>query len=106
VRPIYWKLALTVTAGTIAGLFGGQATIAGLVQPTRPATIGRALAPPDQLPEIADAGYARIADACDDCSDYDLGYRFAAARQVRQSAECMDFSWSYQRGCLAWLRQG
>ena len=55
--------------------------------------------------QSGDADYARIADACDDCSDYDLGYRFAAARRCARAAQCMDFSWSYQRGCLAYLRE-
>lgn len=118
-RSLVAKLALTVMVGVAAGVSGGQATVSGLVQPSRVATIGRALALPDQsMPDEQGIGQtvayaatdhaiddARILNLCDGCSDDELGYRFAAARRLRESAECMDFSWSYQRGCLAWLRE-
>ncbi|TVV72478.1 hypothetical protein [Sphingomonas solaris] len=117
-RPLHLQLALTVVAGAALGLFGGNATIAGMAPPPTNTVAGQpyeasGLDPADNAtgpaayadanPEMA--RYARIADACDDCSDYDLGFRFAAARHVRESAQCMDFTWSYQRGCLAWLRE-
>ena len=110
-RPLYWKLGLTLVTGAVAGLVGGQATIAGLVQP---APVSRDLhldgdgygpqSYADANPAIADQ--ARIASACADCSDYDLGFRFAASRHLKTTADCMDYSWSYQRGCLAYLREG
>ncbi len=114
-RPLYWKLSATILAGAMLGAFTGQATIAGMAPPT-------SITPKDRFPELASgginatrlhaetdgeaAGYARIADACADCSDYDLGYRFAASRRLETTAECMDYSWSYQRGCLAYMRRG
>ncbi|WP_156678616.1 hypothetical protein [Sphingomonas profundi] len=113
----YWKLGLTLAAGVALGTVAGQATIAGMAPPIAPRTSlpdrldapaeGEVYGPDryaDANPDLADQ--ARIADACEDCSDYDLGYRFAAARHLRTTADCMDYSWSYQRGCLAYLREG
>jgi hypothetical protein len=113
-RPIIWKLALAVAVGLGAGTFGGQAVIAGMAPP--------AISLPSYPIDRSDGGYyadaidsagaseavdyRQIADACSDCSDFDLGYRFAAAKRLRSTADCMDYSWSYQRGCLAYLREG
>ena len=115
-RPIYWKLGAAVTAGIAVGALSGQATIAGMPSPAAAGISSAGLEEPAPgsaygpnsysaaNPALAD--YARIAAACENCSDYDLGYRFAASRRLRTTAECMDYSWSYQRGCLAYLRQG
>lgn len=109
-RPIYWKLCLTGLVGVGLGLFGGQATIAGMAPPAA-TTLALDAAYSDEYGAVSHADrrtgpdYAGIASDCDGCSDYDLGYRFAAARHVRESGDCMDFNWSYQRGCLAWLRE-
>ena len=114
-RPIYWKLALAVVAGLGVGTFGGQATIAGMAPPvvSAPSYPVDPLASGDYADPGSDAkaapealDYRQIADACSDCSDFDLGYRFAAARKLRSTTDCMDYSWSYQRGCLAYLREG
>jgi hypothetical protein len=112
-QPIYWKLGITVVVGTIAGLVGGQATTAGLVQPALAVRhldldSGKEGGGPERGGEArtVDAEQARIASACEDCSDYDLGFRFAASRHLTTTSECMDYSWSYQRGCLAYLREG
>lgn len=118
-RPVIIQTTFSIVAGAALGLLGGNATLAGVAPPpmrtiadrpyqaATPGSRGAALGPAayaDANPEMA--RYAHIADDCADCSDYDLGFRFAAARQVRDSAQCMDFTWSYQRGCLAWLREG
>lgn len=108
-RPIVWKLALAIVAGLGAGTMGGQSVIAGMAPPpvTLPSyPIAADYGGPAPAPEAASVDYGRIADACEGCSDYDLGYRFAAARKLRTTAECMDYNWSYQRGCLAFLREG
>lgn len=109
-RPVYWKLGLAGLLGIGLGLFGGQATIAGMTPSAPLSTIGNGgdgtsgyndAAP---QPDVT-ADSPLVAEDCDGCSDYDLGYRFAETRDVRESAECMEFTWSYQRGCLARLRE-
>ncbi len=113
-QPIYHRLAVAMIVGIAVGTIGGQATVGSLIQPAiRPARIapeplGSAPYTPDNFADANPerARYARIAAACDNCSDYDLGYRFAASSQLRATADCMDYSWSYQRGCLAYLRKG
>lgn len=37
-------------------------------------------------------------------SDYERGFAWARQAGVASAAECESYSWSYQRGCLAWLR--
>ncbi len=110
-RPVYWKLIVTSLVGVCAGLFGGQATIAGMTPSAPLSTIGggggdtgwRGELPAPQATGASEGSL--VTEDCDGCSDFDLGYRFAAARDVRESAECMEFTWSYQRGCLARLRE-
>ncbi len=108
-RPLYWKLGLTAMVGAVSGVVAGQATIAGMAPPVAATTGGIGGGDYGAVSYAASSvprpNYDGIASACDGCSDYDLGYRFAAARHVRESADCMDFNWSYQRGCLAYLRE-
>lgn len=40
------------------------------------------------------------------CSDYDIGMLWAEREGIRDAGECMAYTWSYQRGCLAYLREG
>lgn len=114
-RPICWTLGLTIAIGAMIGTLGGQATIAGIAPAAtmipvnrvqdRPA--GEPYGPASYAaanPEMAD--YSRIASACEGCSDYERGYRFAAARRLQTAADCTDYSRDYQRGCLAYLREG
>jgi hypothetical protein len=37
------------------------------------------------------------------CSEADLGYRWARASDVQGIGDCMDASWSFRRGCVAYL---
>ncbi|WP_235398925.1 hypothetical protein [Sphingomonas sp. SRS2] len=50
----------------------------------------------------ADLGYADSGDVagCDDCSERDLGYRWATLAAIRSSTECPNDSWGFRRGCL------
>jgi hypothetical protein len=38
-----------------------------------------------------------------DCSDYSLGYHWAEISETASIADCSDSSWSFRRGCLAYL---
>jgi hypothetical protein len=108
-RPVIWKLALAIVIGLGAGTVGGQSVIAGMAPtpvslPAYPIADDYGGSMPE--PVTDDVDYRRVAEGCANCSDFDLGYRFAAARHLRSSAGCTDYSWSYQRGCLAYLREG
>jgi hypothetical protein len=44
--------------------------------------------------------------SCRNCSDFERGYAWAERSGVASTGECESYSWSYQRGCIAWLRSG
>jgi len=46
------------------------------------------------------------ADSCKDCPDFERGYFWAQSMGVSSTVECESYSWSYRRGCIAWLRRG
>lgn len=107
--PLIWKLAIAIVVGLGAGTVGGQSVIAGMAPPIVSSSsypVDKDYASATDESAVDHADYRRVADACADCSDFDLGYRFAAARQLRSTSECADYSWSYQRGCLAYVREG
>lgn len=43
---------------------------------------------------------------CNDCSDFERGYSWARNSGINRTEQCESYSWSYQRGCIAWLRTG
>jgi len=56
---------------------------------------------------LREIDYNEISRECGDgCSDFDLGRLWAEREGVGDAGQCMGYSWSYQRGCLAWLREG
>lgn len=105
---------MTAVAGVVAGLGAGQFTIADAqpdyvrladrrVDPL--ANIASASPPQDVDPALWPANFDEGDRDCPDCSDYELGRRWAESAGVSSTAECEAYSWSYERGCLAWLRR-
>lgn len=96
-------------AALVGGVLAGTATVHGLHQ--------RGYGPDDtpSLFAAADAatfgaedgrgtlaGYenADAAAPCDQCSERDLGYRWAVLAAVRLPDQCPGDSWGFRRGCL------
>lgn len=111
-KPVLRRLSpplLCAVGALVGGLFAGTATVHGL----HPRSYG-----PAEVPSLfarADAatfgsedgrgslgGYenADSAAACDQCSERDLGYRWAALAAVRLPDQCPGDSWGFRRGCL------
>lgn len=40
------------------------------------------------------------------CSDFDIGMRWAERVGISDAEQCTTYTWSYRRGCLAYLREG
>ena len=86
------------------GLLSGAAAVHGLRQ--------NAYGPidaPSLIRRDVESGYAEDASSngdyrdgagCSDCSERDLGYRWATLAAIRSSAECPNDSWGFRRGCL------
>ena len=93
--------ALVAVAG---GLLGGTATVQGMRADgygpvTTPLLFGRADA------AVLDEGEGEsqgelVATGCADCSERDLGYRWASLAAVRLPGQCPNDSWAFRRGCL------
>lgn len=48
-----------------------------------------------------------VAHACGvGCSDFDIGRMWAERERIADAGTCMTYSWSYQRGCLDYVREG
>jgi hypothetical protein len=43
-------------------------------------------------------------EACDGCSERDLGYRWAMLRRIVAIGDCPNDSWDFRRGCAAYAR--
>lgn len=43
------------------------------------------------------------ATRCDQCSERDLGYRWATLAAVREPVQCPNDSWAFRRGCLDYV---
>lgn len=51
--------------------------------------------------EDGDGGYGSDSAApCGQCSERDLGYRWAALAAIRLPSQCPSDSWGFRRGCL------
>lgn len=114
-KAIHLRLAATAIAGVVMGLGAGQFTVAD----AQPDYVRYADQRIDPLANIASAppprdtvdsglypvSYDPVSQDCPDCSDYELGRRWAERAGVTSTAECEAYSWSYERGCLAWLRR-
>lgn len=94
-------MALCAVVALCGGLIGGASAVHGL----RTNSYGP-LDPPALITHGDEPGYAPASSdqetsvRCDDCSERDLGYRWAVLQAVRSSAECPNDSWSFRRGCL------
>ncbi len=78
-----------------AGLAGGTATVRGME------TSRYGMTAPPLVPASDDSA---TSIACDGCSEHDLGYRWAMARQVASSTDCPNDSWDFRRGCVDYMR--
>ena len=114
-RPVVWKLALAVVVGLGAGTFGGQAVIAGMAPPA----VSLPSYPIDRrtaaiMPRRRPAGGERRSRSISGGSPTPAATAPISTsaiaspprKRLRSTADCMDYSWSYQRGCLAYLREG
>ncbi|MES2494502.1 MAG: hypothetical protein V4618_00165 [Pseudomonadota bacterium] len=91
----------------VGGIVAGSSAVHGL-EPNRygpiepPSLFGRAEA--SGLADMPDAGNEQmVAARCDECSERDLGYRWAVLAAVRQSVQCPSDSWAFRRGCLDYV---
>ena len=99
---------LCALIAALGGLIGGSTAVHGLKQNRYgpvdpPALIGRdphATAYADYADEASYGGYESTAANCDDCSERDLGYRWAIMAEVRRPDQCPNDSWGFRRGCL------
>lgn len=93
--------ALCAMAALCGGLIAGASAVHGL----RPKSYGP-LDPPALISQRQEAGHGGetygegTTTGCDDCSERDLGYRWAILQAVRSPAECPNDSWGFRRGCL------
>lgn len=101
--------ALGALAG---GLLSGAATVHGLREnsygPANPPAMVRA----DGRDRVSlqdgsfggyqsdNAGGEAVSAGCHECSERDLGYRWAALAAVRLPGQCPSDSWGFRRGCL------
>lgn len=100
--------ALVAVAG---GLLAGTVTVNGLHQklygPASPPSLFEAsrAATFDEKDGRGTLGSydSDTAALCDQCSERDLGYRWAALAAVRLPDQCPDDSWGFRRGCLDYV---
>ncbi|SNS05633.1 hypothetical protein SAMN06295912_10170 [Sphingomonas laterariae] len=113
-------LLASLGAGMAMGLAGGAFAVRGVapdyirMADGRSDTLGpwrgryaaetRVADPSEYGPSVRDVGYDPVAANCPGCSDYEIGYRWAASGAASTTADCEAYSWSYERGCIAWLR--
>lgn len=99
-------VAMFVLIAAAGGLIGGGTAVLGLKQnrygpQAPPALIGRAHAGSAPAYYASTDEYdADAAAGCDGCSERDLGYRWAAMKEVRFPEQCPHDSWGLRRGCL------
>ncbi|MFS0738550.1 hypothetical protein ABC347_16005 [Sphingomonas sp. 1P06PA] len=111
-------IELITTAGVAIalGIAGGTVTASGMETkgyagvpsyPVGGTTRADAESGSDYRSDYLPVGYDDQADApdCADCSDDQAGYRWASETQVSNAGDCITDSWTFQRGCLAWVRE-
>jgi hypothetical protein len=99
---------LCALAALTGGLIAGTVTVRGLHERNygpieAPSLFARADAatfgPEDGRGSLG--GYdSATAAPCDQCSERDLGYRWAALAAIRLPDQCPNDSWGFRRGCL------
>jgi hypothetical protein len=92
--------ALCALTAAVGGLLIGATAVHGLRQnpygPLDPPMLIR-----NDVTSDGHGGYAVSGTAgCRDCSERDLGYRWATLTQVSASDQCPEQSWGFRRGCL------
>jgi hypothetical protein len=98
---------LCALAAVMGGVTAGGAAVHGLrlnrYGPIEPP----ALFAPAEAGEISDTADAAsdpmTAARCDQCSERDLGYRWAALAAVSLPGQCPNDSWAFRRGCLDYV---
>lgn len=101
---------LCALAAVMGGVTAGAAAVHGL-RPNRygpiepPSLFARAEAgEPSETAYSDDAGSDPMTAArCDQCSERDLGYRWAALAAIRLPGQCPNDSWAFRRGCLDYV---
>lgn len=95
---------LCALAAIVGGVTAGGAAVHGLRQNSYgmvdpPSLFARAEA---GVPTSTDGerGETLAAARCDECSERDLGYRWAALAAIRLPGQCPNDSWAFRRGCL------
>nr|WP_047168715.1 hypothetical protein [Sphingomonas sp. Y57] len=100
-------LLLCALAAITGGITAGAAAVHGLrlnrygpveppslFTPAEAGTPSDAAGAPDELLSAA---------RCDQCSERDLGYRWAILAAVREATQCPNDSWAFRRGCLDYV---
>jgi hypothetical protein len=119
-------MGMAAMGAVLAGAFAGNATVASM------ASLDISYALPlsgDERQRLAEAEAERQAEAyaaahpatpvpvqypvsyhaappepdCVDCGDYAEGYRWAASRRLDDESVCAGDSWSFTRGCAAYV---
>ncbi|MBO9378301.1 hypothetical protein GG804_16145 [Sphingomonas histidinilytica] len=100
-------LLLCMFAAMTGGITAGAVAVHGL----RPNSYGP-MEPPS-LFAPAEAGEPSETDdtpddllsaaRCDQCSERDLGYRWAVLAAVHEPGQCPNDSWAFRRGCLDYV---
>lgn len=107
-RPLFLRRLspplLCALAAIVGGITAGGAAVHGLRQNSYgmvdpPSLFARAEA---SVPTSTDGerGETLAAARCDECSERDLGYRWAALAAIRLPGQCPNDSWAFRRGCL------
>ena len=105
---------ICMIAALAGGLIAGIATVHGLYAraygPTEVSSLfaradAATFGPEDGRGRLdggyGDGGYdPDTAAQCDQCSERDLGYRWAALAAIRLPDQCPSDSWGFRRGCL------
>lgn len=106
------RLSPPLICATVAlggGLIAGTATVHGLHQNPYgsydgPSLFARADAatfgPEDRRGTLGGYESSDTPEQCDQCSERDLGYRWAALAAIRLPDQCPSDSWGFRRGCL------
>ena len=98
--------ALCGVFALLGGLLGGATAVHGLrpngYGPTNPPALIAAAGSPGYADSgYANAGYGQSGSSdCGDCSERDLGYRWATLQAITTPDQCPNDSWGFRRGCL------
>ena len=89
-----------ITAGAVA-VHGLRPNPYGPVEPPSLFSPAQAGEPSDTAADSPDGLLS--AARCDQCSERDLGYRWAILAAVHEPGQCPNDSWAFRRGCLDYV---